>query len=427
VKVLYANKYFFRNGGSEAVMFDNMAYMESVGVEVVHFSMSDPRNLPSPNASSFVTQKDYRSPSIKIALQSAIGFVHSREAVRKISDLIRAERPDILHCHNIYHQLTPSIISAAASLHIPVVLSLHDFKTICPIYTQFRDGAPCTKCAPTRFENVLKHKCGNYSFAKRLMLWSEARYHQAVGSYRHVDRFIAPSRFLRDAVSARFPADRIALIPNGIDLTKLDVASGDRGYVLYSGRITAEKGVETLLRAHAEDGGAWRLILAGTGPQLDEFRRRYSTADFVGFASDEVLGRLIDGAAVVVAPSEMQENCPMSILEAMAHGKALVASRVGGIPELVRHGLNGFLFEVGDQGALLERIHLLLSDSQLRRRLGFAGRKIVEKDYSSAAHGSALLSLYTELTEKRFTQDRGWIDSSARRSDSTKFPRLSRQ
>jgi len=397
LKVLYANKFFFRNGGSEVVMFDEMELMHAIDVDVVHFSMSDPRNEPSPTASYFVTEKNYRERSIVGRLRSMVSFVHSPEAVRKISALIEAERPDVLHCHNIYHQLTPSIISAAARLDVPVVLTLHDFKTICPVYTQFLAGAPCTRCSPSRFENVLFHKCGDHSLPKRLLLWLEARYHDGAGSYQKVSAFIAPSRYLRDAVSARFPNHRIELVPNGVDLTGIQVDQGDHGYVLYSGRVTAEKGVATLLQAHAESGARWRLVVTGTGPQLDEYQRRFPRAEFTGYQSGAALNSWIGNAAVVVVPSEMQENCPMSIIEAMARGKPVVASRIGGVPELVQDGRTGFLVPPKDQRAFKDRIELLLDDANLRRRLGAAGRKLIEGEYTSESHARALLALYTSL------------------------------
>jgi glycosyltransferase involved in cell wall biosynthesis len=401
MKVMYANKYFFRNGGSEVVMFDEMALMHSIGVDVVHFAMADARNLPSPYSSHFVLPKDYRSQSVVSALHSASSFIHSREAVAKISALIAAERPDLLHCHNIYHQLTPSIIPAAARLGVPVVLTLHDLKTVCPVYTQIRNGLPCTECSPTRFENVLRHKCGGYSLPRRMLLWAEARYHHAADSYRRVTKFIAPSRFMRDAVSARFGAGSIEYIPNGIDVSGIQPIDGDDGYVLYFGRIAADKGVETLLQAHAEDGGAWPLVLAGSGPRLDEYRARYPNAQFTGFLGGDALRARIAKAALVVTPSEVQENCSLSIIEAMAHSKPMVASRIGGVPELVRDGKTGFLCRPKDRRDFSARIRHLLQDSQLRTLFGRAGRKVIEDEYSTADHGRALLALYSSVVNQR--------------------------
>lgn len=397
MKILFANKFFFLNGGSETVMFDEMALMRKYSLDVVDFSMHDPRNKPSRYESYFVSQKAYRSASLATQVRSAFSFIHSREAVQKVTRLIRDEKPDVLHCHNIYHQLTPSIINAAARLKCPVVLTLHDYKPVCPVYTQVRRGEICTRCAGGRFESVLVRRCADGSLGHSALLWAEARYHAAIGSYRRVDRFIAPSRFMRDAVVRIFGADKIVHIPNGIDTSRIKVSDHDDDFVLYAGRLTREKGVETLLRAHAADGGAWRLVVAGTGPMLDELRARFSRAEFTGHLTGPALQERLGRASLVVVPSEWPENSPLSVLEAMAHGKPIVASRIGGIPELVRDGESGLLFEPRNAGELSGRVRALLQDAGLRMRLGREARRLAETEYSLRRHGAALLSLYESL------------------------------
>jgi glycosyltransferase involved in cell wall biosynthesis len=399
MKIMFANKYFFRNGGSENVMFDEIAFMRNANVDVVEFAMDDPRNIPSRYSHHFVSEKSYNSPSRVAAVTSAVTFIHSQEAVRKLTDFIRVEKPDILHCHNIYHQLTPSIIPAAVRLRIPVVLTLHDLKTICPIYTQPAAGDLCTACSEDRFKAVVKNRCASLPLGKRVLLWAEASYHLAKGSYEHVTKVIAPSRFLQNAVTPRFGTDKVVQIPNGIDLTGIDIDDqpDDGEFVLYFGRLSPEKGVETLLQAHAEDAGAWRLVVAGTGPLMDSLKSRFPSAEFTGHLTGPALRKRIGAASVVVAPSECQENAPLSVIEAMAHAKPIVASRVGGIPELVRHGETGFLFQPKERREFSRRVRDLMGDRELRRRFGFAGRRVVELEYSLERHGSALLSLYGAL------------------------------
>ncbi|WP_314946303.1 glycosyltransferase family 4 protein [Bradyrhizobium cosmicum] len=397
LKVLFANKFFFRNGGSEVVMFDEMELMRSRNADVIEFSMNDDRNAQSRCQPYFVSQKSYRAPSRRDKLKSALSLIHSPEAVSKITDLIRNERPNILHCHNIYHQLTPSIISAAARLGVPVVLTLHDYKPVCPVYTQLSNGQVCTRCADGGFEALLARRCANGSLGRSALLWAEARYHALAGSYHRVGKFIAPSKFMYEAVVRRFGAEKVVHIPNGIDASRIVVSTDDEGYVLYSGRLSPEKGVETLLLAHAADQGTWRLVIAGTGPLLEELQRKYPMAEFKGHLTGIDLERTIKRAALIAVPSGWHENSPLSILEAMAHGKPIVASRIGGIPELVRDGSTGLLFEPGDVSQLSETIRKLLTDRHRREALGRNARRIVEIEYSLQAHGAALFSLYESL------------------------------
>jgi glycosyltransferase involved in cell wall biosynthesis len=398
LKILFANKFFFLNGGSEAVMFDEMQLMRKYELDVIEFSMRDPRNFPSKYESYFVSQKGYRSTSRTSQIKSALSLIRSREAVKQVTNLIRHQKPDILHCHNIYHQLTPSIINAASRLKIPVVLTLHDYKPVCPVYTQLWKGELCTKCSDGRFEALLLQRCAGGSIGRSALLWAEARYHAAARSYQRVDRFIAPSRFMRNAVVRRLGEDKVVHIPNGIDTSRIQVSERNEGFVLYLGRLSPEKGVETLLRAHAADNAAWRLVVAGSGPLLQDLQSRFPLAEFTGHLTGKALETNLREASVVVVPSEWHENSPLSILEAMAHAKPIVASRIGGIPELVRDGETGLLFEPKDTQQLSNCITMLLGDSDLRRRLGWQARKIAETEYSLDLHGAALLSLYEGLT-----------------------------
>jgi glycosyltransferase involved in cell wall biosynthesis len=397
LKVLFANKFFFRNGGSEVVMFDEMEQMRRRNVGVVEFSMTDERNIPSEYQSYFVSQKSYRHASRTDKIKAAISLVHSREAVAKIGRLIEDEKPDVLHCHNIYHQLTPSIITAASRVGVPVVLTLHDYKPVCPVYTQLSNGKICAKCTDGHFEAVLKQRCADGSLARSALLWAEARYHALAGSYHRVDKFICPSKFMREAVVTRFGADKVVHIPNGIDASRIDISTRDEGYVLYLGRLSPEKGVETLLRTHAASGAPWRLMIAGTGPLLADLQRKYPSAEFRGHLGGIDLEAAIRGAALIVVPSEWHENSPISILEAMAYGKPIVASNIGGIPELVREGKTGLLFDPGNADQLSNKITMLLGNRGLREAFGRNARKIVEVEHSLKAHGSALISLYEAL------------------------------
>jgi glycosyltransferase involved in cell wall biosynthesis len=397
VKVLYANKYFFRKGGAETVIFDEMSFMRNSNVEVIEFAMDNPQNVPSPYSSYFVSERDYHSQSLRTKIKSGATFIHSWEAVKKISDLIRAKKPDVLHCHNIYHQLTPSIITDAARLDVPVVLTLHDLKIVCPIHTRFRDGAICTACSRDRFWPVVRHRCAGHSLSRGLLLWAEAHYHSFKQSYEHVSKVVVPSRFMRDSIAPWFEDAKIVHVPNGVDTSRIEVGTADGGFALYCGRLSPEKGVETLLQAHAEDNNAWRLVVAGTGPSAQHFRSRYPLAEFTGHLSGADLARRIGESSIVVVPSECEENCPLSIIEAMAYAKPVVASRVGGIPELVRHGETGLLFQPNDRRDLSTKIQTLMNDSDLRRRFGSLARKVAESDFSLISHGHTLLSVYREL------------------------------
>lgn len=395
MKILMANKFFFRKGGAEVVMFQERNYLLKSGEEVIDFSMQDERNHESAYAANFVSRKDYEGRTFS-KIGQALSLVHSREAVSKIGELIDKTRPDIMHCHNVYHQITPSIISVAKSRNIPVVLTLHDFKPMCPVYVRLQSGRPCSLCLDGDFQHVLTNRCAGGSVRDSALLYAEAVTQRWLGSYEKVDRFLAPSSFMRDAALHRFRSEQVALLYNGVDTAEVEVSMRDEGYVLYLGRLSKEKGVETLLRAH-EAAGTWDLVVAGTGPLADGLKMRYRNARFVGQLSGEALKATIGGASVIVVPSEWYENCPMSVLEAMAYGKPIVASRMGGIPELVVEGETGLLFEPGNADELQRHLSRLMGDASLRARMGAAGRIRAERQFSIEMHNANLMDTYRSL------------------------------
>jgi glycosyltransferase involved in cell wall biosynthesis len=396
MKVLMANKFFFRKGGAEVVMFQERNFLLRSGEEVIEFSMQEERNCESAHESHFVSHKHYGEGSKRSKLGLALSLIHSREAVSKIASLIDKTRPDLMHCHNIYHQITPSIVRVAKSRGIPVVLTLHDFKPMCPVYVRLQAGRPCSLCLDGDFHQVLKNRCADGSIGASALLYAEAVIQRWLGNYERVDRFLAPSRFMRDAALHRFRSEQVALLYNGVDTAEIEVSTRDEGYVLYLGRLSKEKGVETLLKAH-EAAGTWDLLVAGTGPLACGLQTRYRNARFVGQLSGQALKATIGGASAIVVPSEWYENCPMSVLEAMAYGKPVVASRIGGIPELVVDGETGVLFEPGDAGDLQRHVSRLMGDASLRARMGAAGRIRAERQFSIEKHNATLIETYRSL------------------------------
>jgi glycosyltransferase involved in cell wall biosynthesis len=403
VKVLLANKFFFRNGGSEAVMFDERDFLRDSGVEVIDFSMNDVRNLPSPYADSFVDNQTYRGELDQgpiSQIRSALRLIHSSQAVRNIERLIDRTQPDLVHCHNIYHQLTPSIIGAAKRRNVPVVLTLHDYKPVCPVYLRLRNGEVCSECLSRGFSRVLANRCADGSLGKSALLFAEAVVQQFLGNYEQLDALIAPSGFMRDSVSRRFPTEKITVVPNGVDTQAIQPSNEDDNYVLFIGRLSPEKGIETLLDAHKVVAHQMKLLVAGTGPLEHDLRRRYPDVEFLGHLSGTTLADVVRRSSCVVVPSNCYDNCPMSVLEAMAFAKPVIGSDIGGIPELIVHGETGYLFPTNDYQALRTLLLELTQDPTRRARFGIAGRHRVEERFSLARHNAALMAVYTHVIER---------------------------
>jgi glycosyltransferase involved in cell wall biosynthesis len=400
MKILQANKFFFLNGGSETVMFQEREFLLKNNHQVFDFSMYDARNIESEQSNYFIENRTFRfggaGNKINQSLQ-IISFIHSPEAVRNITNLIIDKEPDLVHCHNIYHQLTPSIIGAAKKLGVPVVLTLHDYKPVCPVYTRVRDGVVCSECLNGNFSRVVKNRCADGSLGKSALLYVEALTQKLMGNYEKVAAFIAPSQFMKQSISHRISSDRVHLLHNGIAVDTIEISSEDDGYVLFMGRLVAEKGIETLLKAHQKSNGAWALKVAGAGPLMDVLKAQYNPSIFVGYLAGDALKDIIQKASVIVIPSEWYENCPMSVLEAMAYGKPVVGSHMGGIPELVQDNITGLLFEAGNVHMLANQINRLITDPPLRKQMGAAGRKRVERYFSLGTHNAELMNIYNKV------------------------------
>jgi glycosyltransferase involved in cell wall biosynthesis len=282
-----------------------------------------------------------------------------------------------------------------------VVLTLHDGKLVCPSYLMLdaSRGSVCADCGGRSFYRAVSRRCQG-SAGKGLLLAAEAYWHRLRRSYDGVDLFLAPSRFLADLMtSRRLPGARVRVLRNGIDTSRYLPSRRDEGYALYFGRLSREKGVETLLRAHAAHASRVPLKVVGTGPLEAELRARFPAAEFLGYRTGRVLEKLVSDSSCVVVPSEWYENCSMVVLEAMAFGKPVIGSRMGGIPEQVEDGVTGYLFPMGDEQELAQRLLRLWDDPSLRGAMGAAGRAKLEREYSLERHCAELLSIYRDLME----------------------------
>ncbi|MGL4352016.1 MAG: glycosyltransferase family 4 protein [Plesiomonas shigelloides] len=402
MKVLFANKFFFIKGGAETVLFQEREMVRQAGHQVIDFAMQHPDNLPSPQSGYFPANVDYHQRHGLIdRLKIAARFIHNQEACDRLADLIRAERPDIVHFHNIYHQLTPGIIQVAKSLGCKTVLTAHDYKVACPNYSMLVEGKLFNL---TRIEGswlkLFRHQWQEGSWGKSLLLSAEAAWQQWRRNYQQVDAFVAPSAFMAQIIRSRLPDSRIEVIFNGIDVELSSESGEDQGYFLFLGRLMPEKGVETLALAHQRMTSRARLKIVGNGPMLARLKQDYPNVELLGFKQGEELLDLLRHAKAVVVPSESYENCSMSLLEAMAYSKSVIGARIGGIPEQIRDGIDGLLFEAGNADELARCMDRLVADPEQTAAMGHSARQRLIERYSLASHKLSLLGLYQSLLEE---------------------------
>jgi len=400
LKILLVNKYFFMRGGAEAVFFDTAELLRARGHRVIDFSMRHPRNFSSFFSKYFVSEIDFRqSGSLSRKIKAGARLLYSRRAGRQIEKLVKKEKPRLAHLHNIYHHISPSIIPVLKKHGIPVVMTLHDYKLLCPVYTLFNRGEICVRCLPGKYYWCLLKKCRNDSYGASLLNTFEMYlHHKILDVYGSVDIFISPSRFLRNTMEKCGFGNKVYYLPNFLKPEDyLPDYAGRENRIVYFGRLSPEKGLFTLLSALK--GLPLRCWIIGDGPSREKLKERVekesiSNISFRETQSPEKLKKLISKSLFVVLPSEWYENSPRSVIEAFALGKPVVASRIGGIPELVKDYKTGLTFEPGNAEDLRAKLELLSRDHGLAEKMGRVARKFVEENLNPEKHYRELMKIY---------------------------------
>ncbi|MBU8922102.1 MAG: glycosyltransferase family 4 protein [Bacteroidales bacterium] len=407
MRILMVQTYHYYRGGDSTCMFNLTSLLEQEGHEVVPFAMQHPQNLESPYSEHFSSEIDFPKMleefSVGTALSVVSKSIYNREAKARISRLIDEVKPDIAHFHNIHGHLTTSIMGPLRRKKIPIVWTLHDYRLVCPNTTFLRGGEICEKCLPRKYHHVLLGKCKKGSRAASLVAMMTTVFDRVSRVPARTSRFITPSAFLKGKlVEGRIDPAKISVIPNFVDVQSFNTGR-EEDYFLYFGRISHEKGIDLLIEAVSEMK-VGRLKVVGEGPSSEELKKLVkqtgAPVEFLGFRSGDELRSLLEGAMFVVVPSTWYENLPFSVMEALAAGKPVIATDIGGIPEMVEDEGNGLLFPLGDVAALKGCLARLIEDGELRRAMSVACRKKAELLYNRDWHYDQIMKVYTELTGK---------------------------
>lgn len=397
MNILQVSQNYFVAGGSDSYFFSLSSLLGEQSHSVIPFTAKSDKDMPTKWAAHFPSS--FKQQPNRLA--GLFEYLYSPKSRRAMGGLLRQERFDIAHLHIYYGTLTASILEPLKRANIPIVQTLHEYKLVCPVYTLEHQGQPCNKCVTGTPLNAIVKRCKNGSLIDSTIRVAENLISRKLGDIRLVDRFISVSDFhRRKMIEGGVPEHKLATIHNFVDTDAIQESEQDSGYALYFGRIEKLKGIGTLLRAFKNV--PFRLVIAGEGNSLDHFKQMAAELDlcnveFVGFKSGDSLTRLIREARFCVVPSEWYENCPMSVLEAMAHGKPVVASDIGGIPELIRNGVDGYLFEPKSVEQLAEHC-TRLADRKNARALGHNARRNAVDNFSKAAHYQKIMDVYRSVS-----------------------------
>lgn len=396
MKILMVNKFLYPNGGSETYIFKLGEQLQKKGHEVQYFGMEHAGRIVGNRLECYTSDMDFHTGGVGKLLYP-FRIIYSGEAKRKMRRVLEDFRPDVVHLNNINFQLTPSIIYAVRAFEkkrgkrIKIVYTAHDYQWVCPNHMMRipATGQICFACRGGDFKQCSKNRCIHDSRVKSLLGTIEAGFYAMRKTYGMVDVIICPSEFMKKQLDTDpLLAEKTVMMHNFIDKDtavagkthgkkkkrreKAEVfgaaTDGDRpagDYVLYFGRYAEEKGTLTLLEA-CRALPEIPFVFAGTGP-LEGRVNQAPNVENRGFVAGEELRRLIAQARFSVYPSEWYENCPFSVMESQMYGTPVLASDLGGAPELVQPGRTGDLFRGGDAQELTEHIKELWEDSELCR------------------------------------------------------------
>lgn len=406
MKVVQVHKYWWHRDGASNYVLELTDLLRKRGHEVIPFSMQEKETLATPYSRFFVPNMnigDPRSLSLRTKIKDALRMIYYTKARRNMRALLNETKPDLVHLHNIYHHISPSILPEIKKRGIPIVMTLHDYKLICPNYTMFHHGRVHEEDARFLHVTCVKNKCVKdsrvFSAVAALEMFI---HHKLMRVYaRNVDYFISPSQFVIDmCVKHGWPRKKFIHIPHAIE-TDLPLRGEikDAGYAMYMGRLSEEKGLDVLF-------GAAKLTpeipykIVGTGPLEAHLisrikHERITNIEMLGYRTGKPLQSIVAQARLTVVPSVWYENYPLSVLEPKAIGKVVLGSRIGGIPEILD---DRFLFEAGNPQELAKKVkHWYNVSTAERRAMGIHNQTQTERVNDPELHMKRILKLYRSL------------------------------
>lgn len=407
MKILLINKFLYPKGGDAICTLTTGRILEAHGHEAFFWGMDHPDNPPYPHAGLFVSNVDYDDMGgLSIKARTAMNILYSFEAKKKMAALLERVQPDIVHLNNFAHQISPSILDEIKKHDIPTVMTMHDYKMVCPTYSMLCKGEVCERCKGGRYNHCGINRCTKGSLFKSMVNVAEMYlHHRILHIYDNIDLYISPSRFLKDKVEEMGLAGEVAHLPNCVDMAGFqpDYEWQEKN-IVYVGRLSHEKGVETLIDA-VKGIADVRLKIIGDGPlkgYLEETIRNENIGNvyFLGYRTGKDLHDEIRNSMFLVISSEWYENNPRTVIEAFALGKPAVGARIGGIPELVRDWETGLTYVSGDVDDLYEKITLMLENKDRISEMGRKARALVEQELNAEVHYRNLMKIYEQAMIK---------------------------
>jgi glycosyltransferase involved in cell wall biosynthesis len=386
MKILQVHNFYRTRGGECGVVDAEKRLLESHGHTVTQF-VADSNTLDKMTFS--------KKASIFLQIPS------NSEIALRLKSCISEHRPDLAHVHNVFPMLSPSVYVALRRDSIPVVQTVHNYRFLCPNGLFYVNGKICEACQVKGYWEAVRNRCMHGSIATSALYAAAIAWGWHSGAFRScVDLYVVLNAFVAEKLMAGgVPAEKIRVCGNFVsDFAESPVAK--KPYALYLGRLSSEKGLFTLIAA-ARSVPELPLKIAGTGPLEGDLRRAVREPgmehiELIGHVSGESKRRLIAEALYTVVPSEWYENFPLSVVESLALGTPVIASRIGGLPELIKHEHTGLLFPAGDMRALAECLRRIIHQASDIGEMAANALATAREQFSPQRHLEQLLTIYAD-------------------------------
>jgi len=388
MKIILVHNQYRLPGGEDVVFEQERQLLQRNGHQVVVYERSN-------------HEIDENSAVQRMVLLKNI--IHSEATEREFSKLLAREKPELVHVHNTFVMVSPSVYNACAQAGVPVMQTLHNYRLLCPGATLYRDGHACEECMDHGLQRSVRYGCYRDSRMVTAAVATMLAFHRLGNTWnRKVDGYIALTEFARKKfVEGGLPAERIFVKPNFVSPDPgMRRSSGD--YAVCVGRLSPEKGMNTLLAAWTRLGNRIPLRILGDGPKRRELEllaqtSNLSSVSFTGHLPRQKAWEIIGNARCLIVPSECYETFALTVAEAFACGTPVICSRIGAMQEIVEDGRTGLHFTAGDAEDLAGKVEWAWAHPSQMDDMSREGRREYEAKYTAERNYDALLSIYHNM------------------------------
>lgn len=417
MKILFINNFFGNFGGTENSIFSTSKILEQNGHEVFFFATDKkPYFIPDYEYSGFFPEyKKYYDMNAFQRARQAFKYLYNFDAKKKLDEYLKLIQPDIVEINNISFYLTVSVIDACKENNIPVVMVLRDPSFACPGSTlMIGDEKYCQEKYCIKHNNPIycvKHKCYNKSLLKSINACLTALFLKAQNISTKVDKFVCASNAMRElAIESGISSDKVTVVNNFISDFYFEHKPNykNKGYFLYVGRISKEKGINYLIDAFAKLPKEIELHIVGEGREKENLMRQAEKLNLtnVSFIEPKYGEDLIDeyqNCIASIIPSIWLEAFGLTIVESFSQGKPVIASNIGGMPEIIDKN-TGIIVEPGNVDEIAQAVLKLYSNPDLVIKMGEKARKKAESKYSSQVKYENLVKVFHEFVDNNLSE-----------------------